>query len=310
MSSHKIIEYAYATSPTAVRAGHGKTGCHVLRRIDSTTLKEDDLSYHLEESQAYSAAQELDLPWHPRAIMLGRNKPANLRNVSPATPVRFKDVFSERVPTHDTPRYGASKRVEWMVHTEIPGDINSNEIASFHDTKAMAMDAAGVLPLRWDPTFLKENEPAIRRAPIATPLEIAIDGRPFWHVIVPGMVSRPIFIHADKEDAEQQIARLQESLLKRPATKQEDQPQPTQTKFQSSSNPDLTFWAQPETIRETSHWVVYCQVKGFPATEACDDWFGNRKDAEEIAEQLAMGVSLEIPISEAAPTQSTSSISQ
>ena len=35
--------------------------------------------------------------------------------------------------------------------------------------------------------------------------------------------------------------------------------------------------------------MVVSQVKGFPATEACDDWFANRKDAEDIAKGLAEG---------------------
>jgi hypothetical protein len=34
-------------------------------------------------------------------------------------------------------------------------------------------------------------------------------------------------------------------------------------------------------------FVVLSKVKGFPATEAWDDWFANRESAEEVAQQLA-----------------------
>lgn len=51
------------------------------------------------------------------------------------------------------------------------------------------------------------------------------------------------------------------------------------------------FWAEAIDMEDGSHisWHVIAQVKGFPATEAHDDWFGYQKDADEVARMLANG---------------------
>ncbi len=55
-------------------------------------------------------------------------------------------------------------------------------------------------------------------------------------------------------------------------------------KHESKSQPGLFIWAEQDG---PSTWIVFQQVKGFPATEACDDWFGNFNDADAVAKQLA-----------------------
>jgi len=63
-------------------------------------------------------------------------------------------------------------------------------------------------------------------------------------------------------------------------------------KYQSQEQPELFFWAEDIPFKlglGPRCWHVVAQVTGFPATEACDDWFANRVDAERIAYQLAQG---------------------
>jgi hypothetical protein len=62
----------------------------------------------------------------------------------------------------------------------------------------------------------------------------------------------------------------------------------TTPRIESQIQPGLFFWAEQDP-GAVPCWIVYSQAKGFPATEACDDWFANKADAEAIAEQLAKG---------------------
>ena len=57
------------------------------------------------------------------------------------------------------------------------------------------------------------------------------------------------------------------------------------TKFESTTQPGLFFWAE----QFGRAWTVVRQVTGYPETEACDDWFASEKDAMEVAERLAKG---------------------
>jgi len=59
-------------------------------------------------------------------------------------------------------------------------------------------------------------------------------------------------------------------------------------KYQSSHQPNLYFWAE-KNPGPVASWSVTAQVTGFPATEANDDWFANKADAEELARTLAQG---------------------
>jgi hypothetical protein len=62
-------------------------------------------------------------------------------------------------------------------------------------------------------------------------------------------------------------------------------------KFESKSQPGLFFWAEntdPQGILGgTPCFMVVFQVEGYPATEACDDWFGNELDAVALAKKFA-----------------------
>lgn len=53
--------------------------------------------------------------------------------------------------------------------------------------------------------------------------------------------------------------------------------------YQAAANKSLYFWVE----KFNNSFVVVQQVVGYPSTEACDDWFGNLKDAEEMAKELA-----------------------
>jgi len=57
-------------------------------------------------------------------------------------------------------------------------------------------------------------------------------------------------------------------------------------RYQSKSNPNLFFWVESEGITQQIFMVVQ-GVKGYNPTEACDDWFWNKQDAEEVAAELA-----------------------
>jgi hypothetical protein len=59
-------------------------------------------------------------------------------------------------------------------------------------------------------------------------------------------------------------------------------------RYTSKSNSKLTFFVEPVTDNGSSvSYVVVSQMAGYAATEAHDDWFANKQDAEEIAQQLA-----------------------
>ena len=61
-------------------------------------------------------------------------------------------------------------------------------------------------------------------------------------------------------------------------------------KFQSVAQPGLYFWAEQIeqfSPNETPCFAVIAQADGYPATEAYDDWFMLRSDAEQMAQQLA-----------------------
>jgi hypothetical protein len=57
-------------------------------------------------------------------------------------------------------------------------------------------------------------------------------------------------------------------------------------RYISKSNPNLFFWVECVTDPQEIFMVVSA-VKGHNPTEAHDDWFANKQDAEEIAQQLA-----------------------
>ena len=59
-------------------------------------------------------------------------------------------------------------------------------------------------------------------------------------------------------------------------------------KYKSQIQSDLYFWVETISGKVTAYCVV-SQVDGYPATEACDDWFGRKEDAEEMAKLLAQG---------------------
>ena len=50
----------------------------------------------------------------------------------------------------------------------------------------------------------------------------------------------------------------------------------------------VSFWAEKNEIGKG--WIVVAQAKGYPATEAFDDWFTNKKDAQEVAKKLNLGL--------------------
>jgi len=56
-----------------------------------------------------------------------------------------------------------------------------------------------------------------------------------------------------------------------------------------SSDGQVEYYVEENKFRGKTHFSVVSKVKGYPATEAWDDWFGNREDAEEIAKKLAAG---------------------
>jgi|688.fasta_scaffold36656_9 hypothetical protein len=55
-------------------------------------------------------------------------------------------------------------------------------------------------------------------------------------------------------------------------------------RYKSKSNPKLEFFVE-KTFQNS--YMIVSQVKGYEATEAHADWFANKKDAEEIAQQMA-----------------------
>ena len=65
----------------------------------------------------------------------------------------------------------------------------------------------------------------------------------------------------------------------------------TLTKHQSKSDPNLFFWAEPNTLNANTHhfFIVVAQSAGFPASEAHYDWLANREDTDRIARQMAEG---------------------
>ena len=65
-------------------------------------------------------------------------------------------------------------------------------------------------------------------------------------------------------------------------------------RIESQIQPGLFFWCEYEpSIGAVPCWIVYAQATGFPATEACDDWYGSKADAEAMANQLAKGDPIE-----------------
>ena len=61
--------------------------------------------------------------------------------------------------------------------------------------------------------------------------------------------------------------------------------EPERSTQQRTSKPAVQYWAEHDAL--TGCWIVYAQVEGYPATEACDDWFANEADAQAMAKQLA-----------------------
>ncbi len=64
------------------------------------------------------------------------------------------------------------------------------------------------------------------------------------------------------------------------------------TKHESTTQPGLFYWAEPVKLPAGAANQPFCvvsQAKGYPATEAFDDWLANEADADEIAQRLARG---------------------
>lgn len=57
--------------------------------------------------------------------------------------------------------------------------------------------------------------------------------------------------------------------------------------FTSETQPNLNFTVEHDA--DVNCWIIFAQVKGYPKTEACDDWFNNEADASRVAEKLAKG---------------------
>lgn len=58
-------------------------------------------------------------------------------------------------------------------------------------------------------------------------------------------------------------------------------------KYEATFQKGLFYWAEP--IDGGKCWHVVGQMTGYPGTEAHDDWFAHKKDADEIARQMAAG---------------------
>ena len=65
-------------------------------------------------------------------------------------------------------------------------------------------------------------------------------------------------------------------------------------RYTSKSNSKLKFWVETNSQyfpanseRIATVYTIVSQMAGYAATEAHDDWFANKEDAEEIAQQLA-----------------------
>ena len=62
-------------------------------------------------------------------------------------------------------------------------------------------------------------------------------------------------------------------------------------KYASPTQPTLRFWAQDNREAMPGSVPSFCveaQVDGLPVSEACDDWFANFEDADQMAQQLAV----------------------
>jgi hypothetical protein len=65
-------------------------------------------------------------------------------------------------------------------------------------------------------------------------------------------------------------------------------------RYISKSNTNLKFWVESNSQyfpanseRIATVYMIVSQVKGYDATEACSEHFKYKKDAEEIAQQMA-----------------------
>ena len=66
-------------------------------------------------------------------------------------------------------------------------------------------------------------------------------------------------------------------------------------KYKSKSG--VYYWAEkvPQIApHKTVVWAVISQVPGYPATEAHDDWFGFKADAEQVAKDLSEEKEMEV----------------
>jgi len=63
-------------------------------------------------------------------------------------------------------------------------------------------------------------------------------------------------------------------------------------KHESTTQKGLFFWAEKVNSEYDNLpicYMVVSQVEGFPASEAWDDWFACKSDADEISRKLAKG---------------------
>ena len=60
-------------------------------------------------------------------------------------------------------------------------------------------------------------------------------------------------------------------------------------KYEAKNQKGLFFWAEPNGggAGANESYGVVSQARGFPATEAHDDWFANLSDADAMARELA-----------------------
>jgi len=66
-------------------------------------------------------------------------------------------------------------------------------------------------------------------------------------------------------------------------------PSPNPTRYESTAQPGLFFWAEPNDIDGGATNCGVSQADGFPATAADKEWYARFADADEIARKLADG---------------------
>jgi len=105
-----------------------------------------------------------------------------------------------------------------------------------------------------------------------------------------GEYKGPTYTHDALRD---KMSRLKNEILANPdkltaSFKECTEMNEAKEKVKKFKNKDgVYFWSEPVEIGKTNSWHIVQQMPGYPATEAHDDWFANKKDADEIAEKLS-----------------------